>query len=114
MSRRPVMRAADVMRDIKCPICGLDATYRYGKTPEGQQKYICLSCGKQFIEAAANRKAIERPFCPSCLAPMYLYMQSTDFKRFRCSRYPECRTYKKVFNDTADKHDRKTGKPGQR
>src|SRR5580704_11537508 len=34
---------------MNCPKCG-EATKRFGKTRDGQQRYRCLECGKTFSE----------------------------------------------------------------
>jgi ssDNA-binding Zn-finger/Zn-ribbon topoisomerase 1 len=38
----------------------------------------------------------ERPLCPECGRPMYVYKKENDALRFRCSGYPVCKSYKKL------------------
>jgi ssDNA-binding Zn-finger/Zn-ribbon topoisomerase 1 len=37
-----------------------------------------------------------RPICPTCGLKMHLYMHDAKTLRFRCSDYPDCRSYKKI------------------
>lgn len=80
---------------VKCPDCDSDALYRYGKTKTGKQKFMCLICGKQFTPSAERCSVKGKPFCPSCDKPMHLYKIEGEIIRFRCSGYPECKTFKK-------------------
>ncbi len=81
---------------IVCPNCGSDAVYKYGKTPGGKQKYQCIVCDRQFVENTNRKKIDDRPACPECGEPMHLYMRQKGATRFRCSKYPECRTFVKI------------------
>jgi transposase-like protein len=88
---------------IKCPSCGSDALYRYGHTSNEKQRYLCLMCGRQFT-LGANRLDIKlKPVCPRCGKLMHLYKRENGLFRFRCSDYPECRTYKKVTTEKEEK-----------
>ncbi len=84
---------------IKCPECGSDALYRYGKTPEGQQKYQCILCDRQFSENSSRNYIQERPPCPECGAAMHVYMRTGNITRFRCSEYPKCKTFVKTVKE---------------
>lgn len=78
-----------------CPACGFDTCYRYGRTATGKQRYLCLACGRQFT-TGGSRVSNPRPCCPDCGQAMYVYRREKALIRWRCSRYPECRTYKKM------------------
>jgi transposase-like protein len=81
---------------IRCPKCLSEALYRYGKTHTGKHRFFCLICGRQFTLENKRRFLLHRPDCPTCGRPMHLYMNEGNVSRFRCSCYPECRTYLKV------------------
>ena len=81
---------------IQCPKCQSDALNRYGKTANGKKRYLCLVCGRQFITNPARKIPQERPTCPKCGKPMHCYKREPDLIRFRCSDYPNCRTYVKL------------------
>jgi transposase-like protein len=82
--------------DIRCPKCGSDATYRYGSTPNGKRRFLCLVCGRQFVWPSAKAETAERPSCPKCGAPMHVYMRHAPVIRYRCRHYPKCRTFVKT------------------
>lgn len=86
----------DKSPEIACPDCGSDVLYKYGRTREGKQRFYCLICERQFVPGILRPKIDNRPVCPRCGKNMNLYMREDDSLRFRCSAYPECRTYKKV------------------
>jgi ssDNA-binding Zn-finger/Zn-ribbon topoisomerase 1 len=92
----------DEMSGLRCPRCSSDVLYRYGKVLSGKQRYLCLMCQKQFVEGSARVFVKDRPSCPKCDNPMHLYMRGPEILRFRCSRYPFCRTYKKIHLKEAD------------
>jgi transposase-like protein len=81
---------------IQCPECSSDAVYKYGHTSAGKQRFLCLLCERQFIVNRENLTFKKRPSCPACGKPMHSYMKSADHIRFRCSDYPQCKTYLKV------------------
>lgn len=81
--------------EIKCPYCQVDTVYRYGKNRNGKQRFYCLSCSRQFVHGARRILLEDRPDCPDCGKKMYLYRRGTNGWHFRCSGYPECRTYLK-------------------
>jgi transposase-like protein len=82
---------------IICPRCGSEAFNKYGRICGGKQRYICLVCGRQFSSDSPQEKAEDRPPCPICGSPMHGYGYGDGFRRFRCSRYPKCRGYAKVW-----------------
>ncbi|MBF0553033.1 MAG: Insertion element protein [Nitrospirae bacterium] len=86
---------------VKCPVCGLDASYKYGKTKSGKLRRLCLGCGRQFSIGAVPDKLKDRPKCPICGRSMHLYMKREEIVRFRCSAYPSCRTFLKRHPDNS-------------
>jgi ssDNA-binding Zn-finger/Zn-ribbon topoisomerase 1 len=82
--------------EVTCPQCGAKAVYRYGKYRE-EQKYTCVVCGRQFIPGHERRFLNPRPVCDRCGKKMHLYMDADKYTRFRCSGYPECRSFLKVL-----------------
>ncbi len=81
---------------IKCPECGSEAFNRYGKTSSGKKRFICLVCGRQFVVGSYRYKVKNRPTCPRCGKKMHCYNRKPDNIRFRCSAYPDCKTYLNV------------------
>lgn len=84
-------------QEVKCDSCNSDALYRYGKIRNGKQRFICLMCGKQFAPGATKLEVKGKPLCPECGRPMHLYKIEGEIIRFRCSEYPECKTFKKFM-----------------
>lgn len=83
-----------LVEGVFCPRCRSDAIYRYGKTATGRKRYLCQVCGRQFsLKRSGHLEAQERPGCPRCGRPMHVYMRRGDYIRFRCSDYPDCRTF---------------------
>ncbi len=81
---------------MACPRCGAEAIYRYGRTKAGHTRYLCQVCRRQFtLNAPVWLSAAERPACPACGLPMHVYMRQRTLTRFRCSDYPNCRTFLK-------------------
>ncbi|HAM49274.1 MAG TPA: Insertion element protein [Nitrospiraceae bacterium] len=81
--------------DNKCPSCDSSAIYKYGKVRTGKQRYLCIVCGRQFTDGSKKATVKGKPVCPECGRLMNLYKIDGDVVRFRCSGYPECRTFKK-------------------
>jgi transposase-like protein len=79
----------------KCPRCGSDAFNSYGYTRNGKRRYLCLVCGRQFVEGAMKIFS-RRPMCPRCHSAMHVYAHEAEAVRFRCSKYPSCKGYVKV------------------
>jgi len=82
--------------EVKCPQCNLDAVYKYGKTWQGKQRFICLICGRQFTQNNGRFEVKDRPACPACGKVMHLYKREYRILRFRCSGYPVCKTFRKI------------------
>ncbi len=78
-----------------CPRCGSDAVNRYGRISSGKQRFLCLVCGRQFVEDKPHRVIAHRPRCPKCGATMHVYVRRGNVIRFRCAGYPACRTFVK-------------------
>jgi len=81
--------------EIKCPACDCDAVYKYGRAWTGKQRFLCMMCGMQFTDDAKKATVKGKPLCPQCGKAMNLYKIEGDIVRFRCSVYPDCKTYKK-------------------
>lgn len=81
----------------KCPSCGYDAVYKYGKAWTGKRRFLCKMCGKQFTESLGRATVKDRPLCGECGSHMNLYKTDGNMIRFRCSHYPACRTFKKFI-----------------
>lgn len=90
------MGADDEDTQVECPECRSPAVYRYGKS-RSRQRYLCVMCGRQFIPGRLRHHPRTRPDCPRCGAKMHLFKRKgEDCSVFRCSRYPDCRTYVRV------------------
>lgn len=85
----------ETIKNVQCPACDSNAVYRDGRSRTGKQRYLCLLCGMQFVNNHRTRIK-KRPLCAACGSSMHLYRHEPMFLRFRCSRYPDCRTYMKV------------------
>jgi transposase-like protein len=82
---------------IRCPRCGADAWYHFGRTATGKRRYICQVCSRQFITDYSYKAYLpNRPACPECGNFMHVYMRDGNNIRFRCSRYPTCRCFIKA------------------
>lgn len=79
-----------------CPYCNLDAVYKYGKTWQGKQRFLCLICGRQFSQNSRRSELKNRPVCPACGKSMHLYKREEKVLRFRCAGYPACKTFSKI------------------
>jgi len=85
-----------VEQPIPCTRCDSIAVYRFGHVRSGLQRYLCLTCGRQFIPGRERTLSLPRPSCATCGAGMYLFKRRTDHTVFRCARYPVCHTYLRV------------------
>ncbi|NMC75335.1 MAG: IS1 family transposase [Geobacteraceae bacterium] len=85
---------------LRCPACRSEALYRYGRTRQGKQRRLCLTCGRQFVEETRRPEIAARPTCPLCNSPMYIYRRDVTVTRFRCSRYPLCTQYLTIRKET--------------
>ena len=82
----------------RCPCCGSQAIYRYGRIKNGKQRYLCIMCGRQYTPDKERHEISNRPTCSVCGKPMNCYKREVRSLRFRCSGYPRCKTYKKVIS----------------
>jgi ssDNA-binding Zn-finger/Zn-ribbon topoisomerase 1 len=82
-------------KKVNCPICGLNAIYKYGKTKSGKQRFQCIMCGRQFSQDAKKYEVKGKPICSQCGKLMHLYKIEGEIIRFRCSGYPECKAFRK-------------------
>lgn len=91
------MKAPSIVEEeeVKCHACDSEAVYKYGKAWTGKQRFQCLMCGKQFTSGAKKIEIQGKPICPECGRSMHLYRIEGEVIRFRCSGYPECKTFKK-------------------
>ena len=83
--------------EVKCPGCGSEAIYRYGRTHNGNRRFFCVLCKRQFSADCKRPEVHNRPSCPQCGRPMHIYKRGKTSVRFRCSGYPVCRTYRKII-----------------
>lgn len=90
---------------IRCPSCAGEICYRYGRSPTGKQKWVCVLCGRQFTEDSERVSPADRPRCPECGRPMHVYMRGKAFVRFRCAHYPECKGFVKIPEDQDNSTD---------
>jgi transposase-like protein len=84
-------------RKIHCPACHATTTRKFGRAWTGKQRYLCVSCNRQFTPGSTRREMRFKPNCPKCGKHMNLYKREKQSIRFRCSDYPVCRTYHKQF-----------------
>ena len=75
---------------ITCPKCNNNHSfYRYGKDPDGYQKYLCRNCHHQFAperprtEGANCRR--KYPPCPVCGKTSFLHHDYEHYSNYRCS-----------------------------
>ena len=82
----------------KCPNCGSDAYYRYGRTKNNKRRRLCLVCDRQYVVENSWKEDPKRPNCPVCQEPMNVYQRQETLTRYRCRNYTECRGFVKVFH----------------
>ena len=83
------------IHDTSCPCCDSNAIYKYGKIASGKQRYLCMMCGRQFTLHHRRLRYNNKPFCPQCGTVMHIYKRENKVIRFRCSQYPNCKTFTK-------------------
>ena len=84
--------------EIRCPACGSEAVYRYGRVSTGRQRYLCIVCNRQFLPHNPRKQVPNRPMCPDCNRPMHVYRREANGIRFRCANYPRCRQFRMVLS----------------
>jgi transposase-like protein len=57
----------------RCPHCGSDASYRYGKAINGKRRRLCLVCDRQYVVESQWEETPNRPICEDCRRPMHVY-----------------------------------------
>ena len=90
-------------KEIQCPECTSEALYKFGRTKWGKQRFQCLICKRQFTLGIQRAEIKDRPSCPKCGSMMHSYMRKGGVSRFRCSNYPECKTYLKFSTEEKSK-----------
>ena len=78
---------------IYCPKCNNQHNfYRYGKTKEGCQKYLCRVCRHQFVPERSKTshqtgESTQRkhPSCPICGKSSFLHHDYEHYANYRCS-----------------------------
>lgn len=83
--------------EIECPNCGAKVCYRYGSSKLGKKRVQCLMCNRQFVLEGSKTICSGKPRCDVCDSLMYLYKIEGNILRFRCSKYPKCKNYKKFI-----------------
>ena len=72
---------------IQCPKCNNDHSfYRYGKDPDGYQKYLCRTCQHQFAPERPRAREEHRrkyPPCPVC-GKAFLHHDHEHYSNYRC------------------------------
>ena len=73
---------------IQCPKCNNDHSfYRYGKDPDGYQKYLCRTCQHQFAPERPRAREEHRrkyPPCPVCGKASFLHHDHEHYSNYRC------------------------------
>jgi transposase-like protein len=78
---------------IRCPKCNNNQNfYRYGKDPDGYQKYLCRICNHQFapdrLKAGGGQTGRPRkrpyPNCPVCGKAVFLHHDHEHYSNYRC------------------------------
>lgn len=73
---------------IRCPKCNNDHSfYRYGKNPDGYQKYLCRTCQHQFAPEQPRAREEHRrkyPPCPVCGKASFLHHDHEHYSNYRC------------------------------
>ena len=74
---------------VICPNCNNQHHfYRYGKDPDGYQKYLCRNCYHQFVperprpEGANSRR--KHSLCPVCGKASFLHHDYEHYSNHRC------------------------------
>lgn len=73
---------------VKCPKCNHNHLYRYGKDPDGYQKYLCRDCHHQFAPERPRAEGANclrnYPRCPVCGKASFLHHDYENYSNFRC------------------------------
>jgi transposase-like protein len=88
-----IVKEKNCIEEIVCPKCGSNAIYKYGRSSNRKQRYLCLICDRQFTADSSWSKDKNRPRCPLCGKSMHVYRKYAHAVRYRCATYPKCRGY---------------------
>lgn len=71
---------------LRCPKCNNNHYfYRYGKDPDGFQKYLCRNCNHQFApDKPSSKPARNYPRCPLCNKATFLHHDYEHYSNYRC------------------------------
>ena len=71
---------------LRCPKCNNNHYfYRYGKDPDGFQKYLCRNCNHQFApDNPSSRPARNYPRCSVCNKATFLHHDYEHYSNYRC------------------------------
>lgn len=73
---------------IQCPKCNKNHSFhRYGKDPDGYQKYLCRTCQHQFAPEHPRAREEHRrkyPPCPVCGKASFLHHDHEHYSNYRC------------------------------
>ena len=71
---------------INCPKCNNNHSfYRYGKDPDGYQKYLCRNCKFQFApDKPSTQRLSNNPRCPKCGKATFLHHDYDYYSNYRC------------------------------
>ncbi len=71
---------------LKCPRCHSKKLYKFGKDKNGNQKYQCTNCKRQFAPTAITkeRKLANYPRCPLCGKATYIHHDYPKYTRYKC------------------------------
>lgn len=75
---------------FSCPKCNNNQNfYRYGKDPDGYQKYLCRSCCHQFAPERPRARSGQidgrkYPSCPLCGKASFLHHDYKHYSNYRC------------------------------
>jgi transposase-like protein len=105
MAPLPSKKYGPKLERVRCPACGADAVYNYGRSSSGKRRYLCLVCNRQFVENSLWQNIKNRPDCPVCGGVMHIYKREEHHVRFRCAKYPACRTFYKLSWEEVEKHE---------
>ena len=68
-----------------CPKCNNNHNfYRFGKDPDGYQKYLCRSCRHQFAPDRPRSHQRPYPSCPVCGKASFLHHDYKHYSNYRC------------------------------
>ena len=72
---------------LKCPRCHSLKLFKFGKDKQGNQKYQCKECKRQFPPSATpkERKLSKHPRCPLCGKATYIHHDYPKYTRYKCS-----------------------------